>query len=756
MNIGLKAKIVLIATGVTLFSMGAIIASSSYFFTKEYTKALESRSLAIGNSVKIQLERLLKLTFGIRVEDLVGFDQQCQDIVRTYEGISYAMVTNPEGRVVFHNDQAKVGKVLGDPDLSGPVRNQAETITANVEDGVKVYSAVVPVFRPNGQYAASVVVGFPADVIPDKTRKMLGFNLGLGILFLTCGTIVLLITLSSFVTQPLARLIRSIEQIRGRGTNVARRVPIYSKDEIGQLATAFNEMMENLENTSVSKEHLEATVAERTRELREARDQLEVRVLDRTIELKAAKEAAEAANRAKSVFLASMSHELRTPLNAILGYAQILKRAKTLSHRDVVGLDAIQHSGEHLLMLITDILDLAKVEAGKLDLNVEMVNLQLFLRVVADTIRIKADEKGLLFVFEAPPNLPQAVQVDEKRLRQILLNLLGNAVKFTDRGQVSLRVQSWPKDHDMARLRFEVKDSGIGIAVDQLETIFKPFEQAGDAQRRVGGTGLGLTISRQLIRLMNSEIHVESQVTQGSCFWFDLNVPIVEGPVESNAVEQIAIAYEGPRKKVLVVDDIPGNRALVLDLLGPLGFEMFEASNGKEGLEQVEARQPDLIIMDIVMPVMDGFEAIRRLRQSAAFSSVPIIALSASVSSPDRARSLAMGANAFLPKPIDFDRLLDQIGQLMKLSWIYEQPKETSIVADKFPAQFVFPPSEEMGTLHRLAMSGNMRDISEWAAHLESQDRQYRSLATKLRQLAEGFESEAILQFVEEYQRQSH
>ena len=255
-------------------------------------------------------------------------------------------------------------------------------------------------------------------------------------------------------------------------------------------------------------------------ELHNYRDQLEWAVRERTAQLVEAKERAEVASEAKSAFLASMSHELRTPLNGILGYAQILQRDNMLDNRQTAGLNVIQRSGEQLLMLINDILDFAKSEAGKLELYLTDIQLERFLRTVAEIINVKATEKRLDFVCDLAPDLPGWVRADEKRLRQTLLNLLSNAVKFTDSGQVSLRVSlSSP-----TRLRFEVRDTGIGIGADQLEAIFQPFEQAGEAQRRLGGTGLGLAISRQYVRLMGGDIQVESRVGQGSTFWFDLEL----------------------------------------------------------------------------------------------------------------------------------------------------------------------------------------------------------------------------------------
>jgi len=483
-------------------------------------------------------------------------------------------------------------------------------------------------------------------------------------------------------------------------------------------------------------------------------------------ERKAAEEAREKAlaeavrlARQRSEFLAQMSHELRTPLNAILGYAQILRRdTQQLTKRQAAGLATIQESGQHLLTLINDILDLARIEAGKLALYPNEIDLALFLRIVGDIIRVKAEEKSLLFTQVTSPDLPVSVKADDKRLRQILLNLLGNAVKFTDRGEVILRVERMPSPHlgkgreSMARLRFEVQDSGIGMSDDQVARLFQPFEQVSEAHRREGGTGLGLAISQQLVRLMGDHIQVKSQLGRGSIFWFELELPVSTTPLAVLPVQQRIVGYEGARQKILIVDDVPQNRAMLMDALQPLGFEILDAKNGQECLEQLESGKSDLIVMDVMMPVLNGREATRRIRTMPEFAGIPIIIVTASASPEDEAKAYEAGANAFLPKPIEHQTLLKTIGDQLSLQWIYEKPlQETAEEQAEQVEDLVIPPPDEIEKLYRLARLGNMQDIIAYADHLQSLDSQYAAFAKRLRKLAENYQSKAIAALVERY-----
>jgi signal transduction histidine kinase/DNA-binding NarL/FixJ family response regulator len=482
-----------------------------------------------------------------------------------------------------------------------------------------------------------------------------------------------------------------------------------------------------------------------------------------------AREAAEVANKAKSEFLANMSHELRTPLNGILGYAQILRRDKGISQKQAEGLSIIQHSGEHLLTLITDILDLAKIEAGRLDLYPTNFNFHLFLQNVAGIARLRAEQKGLEFHYEPDPALPLGVEADEKRLRQVLLNLLGNAVKFTSEGEVTFRVVllGWQGDAGLdatdegaqpriARIRLEVRDTGIGIAPEQMEAIFQPFEQVGDTRDRVEGTGLGLSISRKLVEAMGSELRVVSEPGKGSTFWLEVALPMAAGDhfQQKNAGQDI-VGYAGPRRRVLIADDKRYNRSVLVNLLEPLGFEVAEAENGREVIEMVQTLKPDVILLDMIMPEMTGFEAAQAIRSLPAVKDVVIIAASASAFERDKEQSLLMGCNAFLSKPIEVGKLFDLLGTLLRLEWTYAEIPAAGggngAAAEAEMAQVVTPPLEELNSLLEMATLGRMGRIRERVSQLEQADDRYASFAGKVRELVKDYDKKQLVALLKQY-----
>ncbi|MFM8442302.1 MAG: ATP-binding protein [Methylococcus sp.] len=370
-----------------------------------------------------------------------------------------------------------------------------------------------------------------------------------------------------------------------------------------------------------------------------------------------------AANAAKSQFMGHMSHELRTPMNAILGFAQLLEYlVPEPDHRDLVRM--IRESGDHLLRIIDDILDLAKIEAGQLRINTQAFSLPSVLERVDHMLRIQANAKGLEFRVEPPPTPIGALLGDPGRLQQILVNLVGNALKFTEQGQVSLIVApAAAAAPARLRLRFEVRDTGIGIPPEVLETLFQPFSQ-GDASltRRFGGTGLGLVISQRLVEGMGGEMGVQSVVGQGSTFWFEIPFQRVEADPadEANAAEPAAEQRPLAGLRVLAVDDNPINLRMIGRVLEQQGANVAQARDGQAALHVLRSRPGDfdVVLMDVQMPVMNGLEATRAIRGDVALATLPVIALTAGVLPEERAAALDAGMNDFLAKPLNLSQLL--------------------------------------------------------------------------------------------------
>lgn len=391
-------------------------------------------------------------------------------------------------------------------------------------------------------------------------------------------------------------------------------------------------------------------------------------------EMRQAKDAAESANRAKSEFLASMSHDLRTPLNGILGYTQLLQR-QPLPAEMLKNVVAIEHCGNHLLTLINDILDLSKVEAGRMELDSRECRLSDFLQDVVDVARVRAADADLRFVYEARGKLPAFVVVDSRKLRQVLLNLLDNALKFTPSGFIALRVAATPAGAGVAGLSFEIEDTGCGIAAEELQRIFEPFCQAGSASRQAAGTGLGLAISRRLVELMGGTLGVRSEPGRGSVFSVELDLRCgdepQDGPADSDAPR--ITGYRGRRRRVLVVDDKPDNRYIVTELLAALGFQIREACNGAEALDAAAASRLDAVFMDLVLPGISGFDTTRRIRELATKPQPRIIAMSADAFANTSRAAFDAGCDAFLAKPLEFDSLLDVLAEQLDLEWTYER-----------------------------------------------------------------------------------
>ena len=497
-------------------------------------------------------------------------------------------------------------------------------------------------------------------------------------------------------------------------------------DELDILAKSFNQMAAQIK-TSLAV--------------------LEDRVAERTCELEQAKESADNANQAKSDFLANMSHELRTPLNGILGYAQILGRSKVLPDKERQGVNVIHQCGSHLLTLINDVLDLSKIEARKLELAPQALHLPSFLQGVVEICRIRAEQKGVEFRYEPDADLPQGIAIDEKRLRQVLINLLSNAIKFTDHGSVTLRVERVVLTDEAVQLRFVVADTGVGISPSDISKLFQAFEQVGEQNRKAEGTGLGLVISQQIVQLMGGQIQVESQPNVGSDFLFEVTAEIAANwsQQQTAAVARI-VGYEGTPRQILVVDDRWENRAILRDLLEPLGFVIDEAEQGQAGLEKIKLNFPDLVITDLTMPVMDGFTFLQHIRQQ--YHSLKVIVSSASVAQVDQQLSLEAGGDDFLAKPVQTRDLFRLLENYLQLTWKIE---ETAAETNLQPTEMIPPLESDLQAWLDLTQKGRLKNLIDLVEQLKQKDDRYQPFAEKVLSLAKQFKVDQLEQFIQQY-----
>ena len=451
----------------------------------------------------------------------------------------------------------------------------------------------------------------------------------------------------------------------------------------------------------------------------------------------------EQANQAKDNFIAHMSHELRTPLNSIIGFSHILKQDDGLTEEQLRSIDLVHQSGQHLLTLINDVLHLSKLNANKLKLNNCDFNLIHLLHNIIAMFQIRAQEKDLDFVIKIAADLPQAVNMDETRLRQVLLNLLSNAFKFTDRGSVTFSVTRSRLDTaSIDKIRFQVEDTGRGIAKDDYLAVFTPFEQLDADKDAADGTGLGLPICQNILQLMNSELHLGSKVGEGSRFWFELDIvnPSIHLLSNSNRSEVPLLRQLATPQKVLIVDDNEDNRLLLIQYLQPFGFIVEEAENGLAGLAIAENFQPDVILIDLLMPIMNGKETIERLRSSPQLKETVVLMISANIQSIIDSSDIK--CDGFLAKPVDLDRLLELLSTHLQLNWETKSPP----IAE---AQSIAPEANKLIELLELVNFGDMETLLDQINLLENRDSQYISFAKKIRHLADSCQQDELENFLQ-------
>lgn len=528
------------------------------------------------------------------------------------------------------------------------------------------------------------------------------------------------------------------------------RVPIYTEEQVMAMLDFFSRLARLMGEMGLAQKRLEETNAE----LRKHQEHLEELVSERTVELAEAKEKAEAASEAKSVFLANMSHELRTPLNAILGYTQLMQRSSTLPPAQREYLNVVNRSGEHLLALINDVLEISRIEARRISLEPRTCDLHALLRDLEVMFRMRTQARGLQFTVLGLRGLPRYVVVDENRLRQVLLNLLGNAVKFTEAGGITMRLALIERPADERRLVVEVQDTGTGIAKEEQDKVFEYFEQAVTGRQNRSGAGLGLAISREYARMMGGDITVTSRLGEGSTFRLEIGIQKGAQPELTEKVgERLVIGLKPGQftPRILVAEDKEESRRVLVRLLEDVGFEVREAAEGREAIRVFEEFRPHLIWMDMRMPVMDGLEATRRIKATTEGQTTVVVALTAHALEEEREPILAAGCDELIRKPYREQEIFEVMARHLGIQYVFEGGQEEAGEAksreEVSPEDVATLPLELRRELREAVLRLNMARTSLSIEKIAERDAR---LGAALRMLADEMDYDRLLLLCEE------